>query len=153
MYSERPSALAGGVVWTQAADPVAASTRVLPDACMDLIWHDGRLLVAGPDTTAQVVYSGTRVSFTGLRFAPGSAPSVLGVPGHALRDMRVELDALWPSAEVRRLTDLVASAPDPGVALERVIRERLGMVGPASAWTASAVRPFGTYDRAPRWPR
>jgi hypothetical protein len=28
--------------------------RVLPDGCMDLIWMDGRVMVAGPDTTASL---------------------------------------------------------------------------------------------------
>jgi len=79
---------------------------------MDLIWSDGRLLVAGPDTSAQIVQSGVGSGCTGLRFAPGFAPSVLGVPGHVLRDSRVDLDALWPSAEVRRMTDLIASSSD-----------------------------------------
>jgi len=40
------------------------------------------------------VHAGAGASFTGLRFAPGFAPSVLGLPGHVLRDTRVELDEL-----------------------------------------------------------
>jgi AraC-like DNA-binding protein len=139
-YSERRSALPGGVVWTRTAEPSATSNRVLPDGCMDLIWTDGRLLVAGPDTSAQVLRNDAGASVTGLRFAPGFAPSVLGVPGHVLRDDRVDLDALWPGAEVRRITDLVASSPDRGAALERVARERLDGAVPTSAWTVSAVR-------------
>jgi len=111
---------------------------------MDLIWYDGRLLVAGPDTSAEVVHVNAGSTFTGLRFAPGFAPTVLGVPGYVLRDMRVELGALWPSADVRRLADLVDSAPDRGVALEDAARLRLGGAGPVAQWTAHVVRQLGS---------
>lgn len=140
MYSERPSTLPGGVVWTHSAEPSARQNRILPDGCMDLIWSDGRLLVAGPDTSAQVLHSGAGSSSTGLRFAPGFAPSVLGVPGHVLRDLRVDLDALWAAPEVARLTDLVEAAPDRGAALERVALERLAGVAPTASWTGGAVQ-------------
>lgn len=140
VYSERASRWPGSVVWTHAAEQSAGQNRILPDGCMDLIWSDGRLLVAGPDTSALVVPSSAGSSSTGLRFAPGFAPSVLGVPGHALRDVRVDLDLVWPAAEVRRLTDLVAAAPDRGAALEDVARTRLDGVGPTPSWTDGAVR-------------
>jgi AraC-like DNA-binding protein len=145
-YSERPSVFPGSVVWTQTAsaeplrEPSAPPSRILPDGCMDLIWSDGRLLVAGPDTAAVLIPPGAGSGATGLRFAPGFAPSVLGVPGCVLRDARVDLDVLWPAAQVRRLTELVASASDRGDALEAVVRQRLGGVGPTtSSWTDDAV--------------
>lgn len=146
VYSERPSVFPGSVVWTQTARAApagdgasVAAGRILPDGCMDLIWSDGRLLVAGPDTAAVVLPPGAGSGATGLRFAPGFAPSVLGVPGRVLRDARVDLDALWPAAQVRRLTDLVASAPDRGDALEAVVRQRLGGVAPTTSWADDAV--------------
>ena len=140
VYSEHPSALPGAVVWTLTLDPSAQQNRILPDGCMDLIWSDGRLLVAGPDTSAQVVERTDGSSVTGLRFAPGFAPSVLGVPGHVLRDLRVDLDALWAAHEVARLTDLVEAAPDRGAALERVALERLAGVTATASWTGGAVQ-------------
>ncbi|MFD8308826.1 helix-turn-helix domain-containing protein [Streptomyces sp. NPDC059690] len=116
MYEERPSRLTGAVVWRNT--PAEAGVgRVLPDGCMDLLWHDGRLLVAGPDTRAYVT-DGAPGLWTGVRFFPGTAPSILGVPAHELRDRRVGLDALRPAAEVRRLTALVAAAPEPALGLE-----------------------------------
>lgn len=143
VYTERRSTLPGGVIWTRTPEPAGAHSRVLPDGCMDLIWHDGRLLVAGPDTSAEVVHVGAGSSFTGLRFAPGFAPAVLGVPGHVLRDTRVELDAIWPAAEARELAELVGSARDRGAALEDAARLRLGRAGPVAAWTRDAVRQLG----------
>lgn len=90
---------------------------------MDLLWHEGRLLVAGPDTRAYVT-GGAPSTWTGLRFPPGSAPAFLGVPAHELRDLRVELADLWPSSEVRRLRDRIDGSPDPGTALEEIALER-----------------------------
>jgi AraC-like DNA-binding protein len=116
VYEERPSRLTGAVVWRN--PPAEAGVgRVLPDGCMDLLWHDGRLLVAGPDTRAYVT-DGAPGLWAGVRFFPGTAPSILGVPAHELRDRRVELAALRPAAEVRRLTALVAAAPEPALGLE-----------------------------------
>ncbi|MFE0253885.1 helix-turn-helix domain-containing protein [Streptomyces sp. NPDC059010] len=120
MYTERASRLAGAVAWTNAT---SGPGRVLPDGCMDLLWHDGRLLVAGPDTRAYVT-EGAPSTWAGLRFRPGGAPAFFGVPAHELRDRRVELAELWPAAEVRRLQGRVAAAADPVAALEEVALER-----------------------------
>lgn len=53
MYRERPSRLSGAFVWTRTVAGDDARP-VLPDGCMDLLWCEGRLLVAGPDTHAHV---------------------------------------------------------------------------------------------------
>jgi len=66
-YREWWSARAGAIVWTRTVQAGATTYRVLPDGCLDLIWVDGALIVAGP--------------------------AVLGVPAHELRDRRVPLDA------------------------------------------------------------
>ncbi|MEZ7003425.1 helix-turn-helix domain-containing protein [Streptomyces sp. AD55] len=116
MYAERPSRLAGAVVWT--ADPAGPRAwPVLPDGCMDLLWHEGRLLVAGPDTRAHAV-DGVPGRWAGVRFFPGTAPALLGVPAHEVRDRRVDLADLWPAHRVRSLTARVAAAPGPARGLE-----------------------------------
>lgn len=129
MYSERASRLAGAVVWTNSPSRDGAG-RVLPDGCMDLLWNDGRLLVAGPDTRAFVNDEGTG-AWAGVRFYPGTAPALLGVPAYELRDRRVELDELLPASQVRRLTASVNAAPDPVNGLDEV----------ASRWAAGAEPP------------
>ncbi|MFE6485012.1 helix-turn-helix domain-containing protein [Streptomyces sp. NPDC057757] len=117
-YAERPSRLTGAVVWTNT--PAASGARpVLPDGCMDLLWTEGRLLVAGPDTRAYVP-DGAPGRWAGVRFFPGTAPALLGVPAHELLDRRVELTDLWAAPEVRRLTARIDSAADPADALEEV---------------------------------
>lgn len=70
-------------------DPV----RVLPDGCMDLIRMDGRVVVAGPDTSAFLATRG-RDAMRGLRFRPGVLPRLLGVPASELVGQRVPLDEL-----------------------------------------------------------
>ncbi|WP_189813860.1 helix-turn-helix domain-containing protein [Streptomyces olivaceoviridis] len=127
MYVERVSRLAGAVVWRNS--PVGVAARpVLPDGCMDLLWSEGRLLVAGPDTRPYLPEGPAR-SWAGIRFFPGTAPALLGVPAHELRDLRVELADLWPAASVRRLRDRVAAAPDPASALEDIALDRAAEAG------------------------
>jgi AraC-like DNA-binding protein len=96
---------------------------------MDLLWHDGRLLVAGPDTRAYVTGGSSGGGWAGLRFFPGQAPAFLGVPAHELRDRRVALADLWSPAVVRRLTARVNAASDPVSGLEEVVLERAAEVG------------------------
>ncbi|MGW7263863.1 helix-turn-helix domain-containing protein [Streptomyces sp. NPDC054842] len=123
MYEERASRLAGAVVWSHGGTGGAARP-VLPDGCMDLLWTEGRLLVAGPDTRAHVPEGAAGRRWAGVRFYPGTAPAHLGVPAYELRDRRVELADLWPAAEVRRLTGRIDAAADPVTALEQVALER-----------------------------
>ncbi|MFF4785955.1 helix-turn-helix domain-containing protein [Streptomyces griseorubiginosus] len=140
MYTERASRLSGAVLWTG-----DGAGRVLPDGCMDLLWNEGRLLVAGPDTRAYVT-AGAPSTWVGLRFHPGSAPAFLGVPAHELRDRRVELADLWPASEVRRLGSRVVASADPATALEDIALERAAPADPvlrALVASLGAGRPVG----------
>ncbi|GAA2428965.1 helix-turn-helix transcriptional regulator [Streptomyces pulveraceus] len=128
-YEERASRFAGATVWTLSV-PAGSVHPVLPDGCMDLLWIDGRLLVAGPDTRAATPSAPAGGRCAGIRFAPGTAPALLGVPAHELRDRRVELADLWPGDRVRVLTERVAEAPDPAGALEAVALRRAAETGP-----------------------
>jgi AraC-like DNA-binding protein len=140
MYQERASQVAGAVLWTQQAPAAGAVLRILPDGCLDLIWADGELLVAGPDTEAHLTTSRRAGDYTGLRFAPGTGPTVFGVPAYELRDLRVPLADLWPAARVRRLTERVHEATDAGIALEEVAAGRLRQTGPPDPTISEIVR-------------
>ena len=85
-YSERPvsSALAC-CTWEQRA-PVAWEQRVVPDACVDLIWSGERLTIAGPDTRARLVALAPGTRIVGVRLRPGAAGAVLGLPASELQD-------------------------------------------------------------------
>jgi AraC-like DNA-binding protein len=126
MYQERAARLSGAVVWTR-TEATTEEVRVLPDGCMDLIWSStGDLFVAGPDTVAFLHVTEPGRVLTGLRFAPGVAPAVLGVAAHELADGRVGLDQLWCPTDARRLADRLADNTRPGRVLEAVAHERLG---------------------------
>lgn len=99
---------------------------VLPDGCMDLLWIDGRLSVAGPDTRAYRPAPGFADRIAGIRFYPGTAPTLLGVPAHELRDARVDLADLWSPGDLRTASELVARASSPEVGLEAIARWRAG---------------------------
>jgi AraC-like DNA-binding protein len=122
VYRESGSRIPGATVWT--SRPVEpGESAVLPDGCMDLLWRNDeqRLLVAGPDTVAKPVTRVPGVEWAGLRFSPGQAPALLGVPAGELRDARVPLEDLWAGARVRALTELVATHPGgPAAGLEAV---------------------------------
>jgi AraC-like DNA-binding protein len=133
MYRERPPRPDGAVVWTRTVSPAGAQVRVLPDGCMDVIWAGGELLVAGPDTEAHLVTSPGGTEFAAVRFAPGTAPALLGVPAEELRDQHVPLDALWPAADVRRLGERIAEAPARGDTRADTLAGGLG-VAPPEPW-------------------
>lgn len=156
MYREAPARLIpDATVWRRSPVTEAGVQRILPDGCTDIIWSDGELLVAGPDTTAQVGESPVGRSFTGLRFAPGTGPAVLGLPASELTDRRVPLDDIWPAALVREAVGRIQDGADPGETIEsiaagrmrlgdgpdpimRAVAERLG-AGDSVAGTAEAV--------------
>jgi AraC-like DNA-binding protein len=93
--------------WVVDGPPVPV--RVLPDGCMDLIRMDGRVTVAGPDTTASVSPREGE-PFVGLRFRPGVLPRLLGVPASELRNNRVPLRELRTGFPRRgSLVDLAAA--------------------------------------------
>jgi AraC-like DNA-binding protein len=114
-YRERAAAVPGAVLWQSLARP-GAPTRVLPDACMDLIWDGSRLVVAGPDTRARDHVVPADTPFTALRFSAGLGPALLGVPADSVRDTSPELADLWPASRARELAERVAA--DPAAALE-----------------------------------
>ena len=122
MYRERAASTSPGtVVWSrERTQEAVADVRVLPDGCMDLIWTEGTLLVAGPDTTAKLVRTRAGDGYVGLRFASGTGPGVLGVPARELRDLRVPLETVWPQRRARELTERISEATDRATELEAV---------------------------------
>jgi AraC-like DNA-binding protein len=99
---------------TRAATGPASAELVLPDACMDIVWTGGRLVVAGPDTRAHSVEMRAGEVAAGLRLAPGTAPALLGVVAHELRDQRVPLDEVWSARASRGVAEAVERAAPGG---------------------------------------
>jgi AraC-like DNA-binding protein len=87
---------------------------------MDLLWNGRGVVIAGPDTRAQLFASTPGSVLTGLRFAPGYGPRVLGVPASELTDQHVPLEAVWAPDLVRRITDVLAASATPARTLEGI---------------------------------
>ncbi|MEA2826150.1 MAG: hypothetical protein QOG43_589 [Actinomycetota bacterium] len=86
--------------------------RVLPDGCVDLLWDGSRLLVAGPDTGPVDVVRRPDGFYVGIRFRPGLAAIVLGVPASDLLDLRVEAAAVLGEERAARLAERMAEAAE-----------------------------------------
>ncbi|OON80714.1 AraC family transcriptional regulator [Streptomyces tsukubensis] len=150
--------LPGAVLWTRGTAATVpegtgngTGTRtgtgypVLPDGCMDLLWSDtGGLCVAGPDTVAHQGGEGDGVRWAGVRFFPGTAPAILGVPANEIRDRRVPLADLWPAARVRRLTGRMEAAHDMGAALEALAMDSADGAPPPDPLALAVVAALGT---------
>ncbi len=128
MYAERPAPAGLACLWTRTVSTPTVQ-RVVPDGCTDLMWKPatGSVFVAGPDTQAQLATVSLGTLY-GVRLPPGAFPSVFGVPAHAVRDLRVPLSELVPSARLTMFTDMVAFCAS------RVV------VDPALAGTVSLLR-------------
>jgi AraC-like DNA-binding protein len=94
-------------------------------------------VVAGPDTAAHLAPLAPGNRMVGIRFAPGVADTVLGVPLDGLCNQRVPLTELWgPVAE--EMSERVAAAARPELALVDLVRERItGRPDPTASAIAS----------------
>ncbi|MFC3996708.1 helix-turn-helix domain-containing protein [Nocardiopsis sediminis] len=139
-YTARRGARTGAALWRVRSD--GPEQPVAPDGAMDLMWFQGRLVVAGPDTRAMVAQTRPGAVTWGLRLAPGVAPALLGVPAHELTDRRVDLSDLVapPGHDARWFED------DAADALERVFIALWARADPER----SALRTAASLDRAAR---
>ena len=118
-YRERPpvAALAGFVssTWVQRVLPGAASYvhRTVPTGGMELVCRVGSMpYLVGPLTGPRVETLEPGSTVVGLRFRPGAAAALLGVPASEFADVTVDAAAVWGSAAVRA-GERVAEAADP----------------------------------------
>ena len=116
--------------------------RVLPDGCVDVVWNGASLRVAGPDTgpVLEALPAGAPVS--GIRFHPGAAPALLGVPASAIRDARVPLASLW-GADAVRLSEALSEAgsvEERAALLERAMAGRAVRAGAPDPLVGALVR-------------
>ena len=106
-------------VWIQEVAPGAApyAHRTVPNGGVELACRIGSLpRLAGPQTgpTEDVLEPGAIV--VGIRFRPGAAPSVLGLPAAELVDLGVDADELW-GARAAALGERLAATASPQDAL------------------------------------
>jgi AraC-like DNA-binding protein len=91
-------------LWTRgAAIADAPSHRILPDGCADIVvgfsaTKGGELAAAyavGTMTRPLVVPSSEHAAYIGVRFRPGFARTVFGIPARELTDERADIALLW----------------------------------------------------------
>jgi AraC-like DNA-binding protein len=95
--------------------------RIVPDACVDLIWKGEELTIAGPDTGPRLVPMPAAGQVHGARLRPGAAGAVLGLPATELRDVVVSAAEVLGRATAEPLVESLAAEPDPRIALARAL--------------------------------
>ena len=99
--------------------------RIIPDGCADLIWINGELELAGPDTGARLVSLPPGTAVAGVRTRPGAAGLLLrGMPASEVLDHQVALPDLWGS-RANALLDRLRTTATPLEAAE--VLERLAL--------------------------
>jgi AraC-like DNA-binding protein len=106
----------------------ASAVHVLPDACVDIVWTRGELVVAGPATGPDLAPATPGQARCGVRFRVGAAGAALGLPASELLDEVVPLAEIW-GAQGRRLEDRVARADRPVEALVAGVYDRIAGEG------------------------
>jgi AraC-like DNA-binding protein len=82
-------------LWTRDPETEQRTHRIVPDACVDIVWTRGRLVVAGPATGPVVTALEPGEPAFGVRFRVGAAGAALGFPAAELLDATVPLEDVW----------------------------------------------------------
>jgi AraC-like DNA-binding protein len=98
--------------------------RIVPDACVDLIWTGTALAIAGPDTAARVATLLPGARIVGVRLRPGAAGAVLGIPASELRDISADAGDVLGRDVTAPLLEALARGEDPHALLLRAVELR-----------------------------
>jgi AraC-like DNA-binding protein len=102
----------------------AQELRIVPDACVDLIWSGETLTIAGPDTKARLVTPAPDARFVGVRLRPGAAGAVLRMPASELCDCTPEVADVLGYEVAAPLLEALLTGADPHALLLRAVQER-----------------------------
>jgi AraC-like DNA-binding protein len=131
--------------WHRPVGPVGAVARVVPDGCIDMIWVDDRPpVIAGPATLPMIhpLVAGTDI--LGIRFRPGTAHRLLGIPAVQLLNQEVPLRDIWPNGRCLAWEEPAhqETLPDKLRAIHAAVRSQVAatdddlFVSRAAAWLA-----------------
>jgi AraC-like DNA-binding protein len=123
-YIERPVASPLVACTWEQIEPAARELRIVPDACVDLIWAGEELSIAGPDTRARILALAPGTRFVGVRLRPGVAGAVLRVPASELCDCTAEAADVLGYEVAASFLDALAAGGDPHALLLRAVQER-----------------------------
>lgn len=117
--------------------------RVLPDACIDIVFiNDGPPIVVGPWTDPFVVSFPAGTKIVGARLHPGLGPSVLGIPATELLNQSAPLYEVWSTNSAR------FSLP-PNEAI--LVSQESAFTQALARATASPVPPDGAVAASIQW--
>jgi AraC-like DNA-binding protein len=97
---------------TVSDDDSADPALILPDGCVDVVWREEKLVVAGPDQQAWLSPVRAGQEIVGIRLRPGVAGAVFDLPASELLDSRVPLEELFES-RAADLAERLSEAEDP----------------------------------------
>lgn len=133
-----PTALARylACVWvrTTGANRTDRQAHVLPDGCIDIVWiGEAPPFIAGPATRPVLASLPAASGIAGIRFRPGMAPTLVGLPASELLNADVPLDDVWGAAASHLLDSAgrSLSAKAKLVALQETLVARLPHAAPA----------------------
>jgi AraC-like DNA-binding protein len=92
-------------LWTRDPEPDPRRHRILPDACVDIVWAGRSLVVAGPATGPVFTTIPADTPAFGVRFRVGAAGAALGIPAAEVLDATVPLAAIWGAEITERVAD------------------------------------------------
>ena len=98
--------------WEQRVE-VGHEQRIVPDGCVDLVWSEKRLTVAGPDTHSRLVALAPGTRIVGVRLRPGAAGTALGLPASELRDLVADGAEVLGRDAIAKLLEELETAHDP----------------------------------------
>jgi AraC-like DNA-binding protein len=136
-YTEYPLASSLACCTWEQSTATGREQRIVPDACVDLIWSGKRLTIAGPDTRFRVAALGPGTRLVGVRLRPGMAGAVLGLPASELCDAVPDAADVLGRDVVDALLDALAAGANPHALLVRSIEQR-GRSGPDPLVRAAA---------------
>jgi hypothetical protein len=92
---------------------------IVPDGYCDIVWMNGRLLIAGPDRSSAFPSLAGGERIVGARFAPGAAAEWLKVELCDIVGQSIPLDAFWGAAALR-LNELLGACANSGERLSQL---------------------------------
>jgi AraC-like DNA-binding protein len=127
---------------TVGEDDPTDSSLVLPDGCVDVLWRDGRLVVAGPDQRAWRSRVRAGEEIVGIRLRPGVAGAVFDLPASDLLNSRVPLEELFDSraAELAERLSGTEEQEAKYLLLEGLVASAVAQSGPDPLVLAAARR-------------
>jgi AraC-like DNA-binding protein len=132
-------------VWVQRVAPgsPAHAFRAAPSGSAEIACELGAAAkVVGPQTRPTVGELGPDTTAVGVRFRPGTATALLGLPASELVDVAVDLEDVWGRSAVALAERLAAAqtAEAAAATLELELYDRLAEASPPDAIAAEAAR-------------